>query len=85
MYPSSPLPYYSGRGGYRVQVGAFRDALHAQEAMRRLREAGFNPYYERFSDYYRIVITGIRPEEMSSVAYRLSAAGFRQVWLREEW
>jgi cell division protein FtsN len=69
---------------YRIQVGAFLDERNATEAYRRLAEAGFSPGYERYNEYYRIVLTGIRASEIENIAWRLGAANFPEVLLREE-
>ena len=82
VVPRMPDP--GGNGVYRVQVGAFSRTALAQDAYDRLRNAGFRPAFERHENLYRVVITGVRAAEMSQVAQRLGAAGFAEVWIREE-
>jgi len=82
-----PDPY--SRSVYRVQVGSFADTNHAQRSFNQLQSAGFNPFFEQFnSEQYgamcRVVIVGIKAADMASVIQRLEAAGFTDVWLREE-
>ncbi|MDR1446128.1 MAG: hypothetical protein LBI90_04450 [Treponema sp.] len=46
----------------------------------RLVEAGFSPNYERYGDYLRVVVSGIREGERENVTRRLGAAG---AWFQE--
>jgi cell division protein FtsN len=69
---------------YRVQVGAFRAARNAKEAFDRLASAGFSPAFESYGDLYRVVISGIRAQDVPAIAQRLGNAGFAEVWIREE-
>jgi hypothetical protein len=83
ILPRRPDP--ASRAIYRVQVGAFLDERNAVEAYRRLVSAGFSPAYERYQNYYRIVLTGIRAREVEDIAWRLGAARFTELLLREEY
>jgi cell division septation protein DedD len=74
---------YSG-GVYRVQVGSFSNTGLAQQCFQRLQSAGFSPFYEPYGDMYRVLIIGIRAADMEWVVQRLAAAGFSEVWVREE-
>jgi rare lipoprotein A len=69
---------------YRLQVGAFSNEINAREAVFRLREVGFDPAYEFYGGYCRVVITGIRAPDMEIVISRIGTAGFGQVFIREE-
>jgi hypothetical protein len=82
IIPRRPDP--ASHAIYRVQVGAFLDERNAVEAYRRLTAAGFSPAYERYNDYYRVVLSGIRANEIENVAWRLGAANFSEALLREE-
>jgi rare lipoprotein A (peptidoglycan hydrolase) len=82
IIPRRPDP--ASHAIYRVQVGAFLDERNAVEAYRRLMAAGLNPAYERYNDYYRVVLSGIRANEIENVAWRLGAANFSEALLREE-
>jgi rare lipoprotein A len=95
---SVPIPAYSSlpaeiKGGippagtgksYRLQVGAYKIPRNAVEAFERLRQGGLNPAYERNGEFYRVVLAGIRPEEVALIAEKLGAAGFREAIIREE-
>ena len=79
-----PIPEtYTGKN-YKVQVGAYRQPEHAVEALEKLKKAGLTPSYERFGDYYRVVVAGIKQEELRAVSERLNIAGFKEVLLKEE-
>ena len=82
VIPKMPDP--AGKGIYRVQVGAFSRSAFAQKAFDKLKAAGFNPAFERHNSLYRVVIPRVSAAEMSQVAQRLGAAGFAEVWIREE-
>jgi rare lipoprotein A len=69
---------------YRVQAGSFRIARNAVDAFERLKNVGLNPAYERNGEFFRVVVAGIRGEEVQSVAEKLGAAGFREALIREE-
>ena len=63
---------------YRVQVGSFRVARNAVDTFVRLREANFEPAYERHEDFFRVVLTRIPGAEIQPVIDRLIALGFRE-------
>jgi rare lipoprotein A len=69
---------------YRIQVGSYKVARNAVEAFDRLKNVGLNPVYERNGEYFRVVLSGIRSEDIESVTGRIGAAGFRDPLLREE-
>ncbi|GHV84539.1 hypothetical protein AGMMS50230_01470 [Spirochaetia bacterium] len=74
---------YTGKN-YRVQVGAYKQPQHAVDAFEKLKNAGLNPAYEKYDDYYRVVLTGLKQDELKNLAERIGRAGFREVLLREE-
>ncbi|GHV41801.1 hypothetical protein AGMMS49546_18540 [Spirochaetia bacterium] len=69
---------------YRIQVGSYRIARNAVETFDKLKNAGLNPVYERNGELFRVVLSGIRSEDVESVTTRIAAAGFRDPLLREE-
>ena len=69
---------------YKIQVGAYRQPEYAIEAFEKLKKAGLNPVYERYGDYCRVVISGLRQEELKTISGKLINAGFKEVMLREE-
>jgi len=74
---------------YRLQVGSYRVARNAVETFERLKNAGLDPAYERFTDtenvdYFRVVLPGIRGTDIQSTTERLMVYGFREALIREE-
>ena len=69
---------------YRLQVGAFSNEINARDAVFRLRELGFDPAYELYGGYCRVIITGVRSGDVTAVIQRLGAAGFEQIFIRED-
>jgi rare lipoprotein A len=76
----SPIP----NKVYRLQVGSYRIARNAVDSFERLKNAGLNPAYERNGEFFRVVLAGIRAEDVQSVAEKLGAAGFPEALIREE-
>jgi rare lipoprotein A len=79
----SPPETGSGKR-YRLQVGSYKIPRNAVETFDRLKNAGLEPAYERHEDYYRVVLAGVRAEDVSAVAEKLGTAGFREALIREE-
>jgi len=74
---------------YRLQVGSFRNAKNAVEAFDKLKASGLSPNYERFIssdnvEYYRVVVAGVHGNDVQYTTERISAAGFREVIIKEE-
>ncbi|MDR1277678.1 MAG: septal ring lytic transglycosylase RlpA family protein, partial [Treponema sp.] len=67
---------------YRLQVGSYKAARYALEAFDKLKNLGLSPAYERYGEYYRVVLSGIRANEIPSLAERLGTAGFSEVLVR---
>ncbi|MDR1655848.1 MAG: SPOR domain-containing protein [Treponema sp.] len=69
---------------YRVQVGSFSSIAAAVRARNLAINAGYNVYYERYKDLYRIVLIHVPSEDIPLIAKKLGNAGFRELWAREE-
>jgi cell division septation protein DedD len=67
---------------YQVQVGAFKSRLGAQDAIDRLKKAGFTPDFEEHKGLTRVLIPDVRGREVRNISQRLYRAGFREVWIR---
>ncbi|MDR3145066.1 MAG: septal ring lytic transglycosylase RlpA family protein [Treponema sp.] len=78
------IPPAGADKSYRLQVGAYKIPRNAAETFDRLKNAGLNPAYERNGDYYRVVLAGLKPEEIQDAAVKIGAAGFREALIREE-
>jgi rare lipoprotein A len=55
------------------------------DAFDKLKTVGLNPAYERSGDVYRVVLAGIRAEDVEAIAGKLGNAGFTEAVIREEW
>ena len=69
---------------YRLQVGAYIVPRNASDAFDKLRNAGLSPAYERYGDYYRVVLPRLRAGEIQPIAQVLGNLGFREAMIREE-
>jgi rare lipoprotein A len=69
---------------YRIQVGAYIQPKNAVEAFDKLKRAGLDPAYEKYNDFYRVVLAGIKNAEVQTVAEKLGQAGFREAIIKEE-
>ncbi|GHV36105.1 hypothetical protein AGMMS49546_00780 [Spirochaetia bacterium] len=82
------IPQSGSRKAYRLQVGSFLISANAVRAFNKLRDAGLDPAYERYSDYtgdyIRVVLPGVRADDIPSHALKIGVAGFRDIWCREE-
>ena len=79
-----PIPEFITSKLYKVQVGAYKQQEYAMEAYEKLKKAGLNPSYERYGDYCRVVLLGLKQEDLKAVSDRLAVAGFKEVLLKEE-
>jgi rare lipoprotein A len=78
------MPNSDNTKTYRVQVGSYQFTWHAIEAFDRLTTVGFQPAYESYGDYIRVVIPGVPAMDMPSVARLLGRVGFTEALIREE-
>ncbi|GHV10611.1 hypothetical protein FACS189491_00440 [Spirochaetia bacterium] len=79
-----PIPAPAPNKVYRIQVGSYKVARNAVEAFDKLKNQGLSPVYERNGEYFRVVLSGIRSEDVESVTSRIGAAGFKNPLFREE-
>jgi rare lipoprotein A len=69
---------------YRIQVGAYRVLRNATEVFDRLKNIGLNPAYERNGEIYRVVLAGVKADDVQLIAEKLDGAGFQEALIREE-
>jgi rare lipoprotein A len=69
---------------YRLQVGAYKVARNAVEAFEKLTNSGLNPVYERNGELFRVVLSGVRGDDVKSITEKIGSAGFREALIREE-
>jgi cell division septation protein DedD len=77
------LPAQGDRKLYKIQVGAFVNKRGADQLFTALQNAGFSPVHEKFGNWNRVVISGVRGSDVSDMTRRLSSVGIKTVWLRE--
>jgi rare lipoprotein A len=69
---------------YRLQVGAFKTPKNAVAAFDKLKSIGLSPAYERSGEWYRVVLSGIKADDVRSIAEKIGQAGFPEALIREE-
>jgi rare lipoprotein A len=69
---------------YRLQIGAYKVPKNAVAVFEKLKSIGLNPAYERNGDLYRVVLSGIRADDVQAVAEKIGQAGFTEALIREE-
>ncbi|MDR2144704.1 MAG: septal ring lytic transglycosylase RlpA family protein [Treponema sp.] len=74
----------AGNNLYRIQVGAYVQPKNAVDTFDRLKRAGLNPAYEKYNDFYRVVLAGVKSAEVPAVAEKLGQAGFREAIIKAE-
>jgi cell division septation protein DedD len=77
------LPVQNDRKIYKIQVGAFASKTRADQLFTALQNAGFAPAHEKFGNWNRVIISGVRASEVSGITRRLGSVGVKTVWLRE--
>ena len=82
---SDPV-YSQGTSGvlWRIQLGAFVREENALRLVVQLRKAGLDPAYERTEKAIRVVLPGIRPEDLEKVKEVLAEHAFTDYVIRQE-
>jgi len=78
------IPPTGSSKSYRLQVGAFTVPRNALNAFERLKNAGLNPAYEQNGEFYRVVLAGLKANEIQTIAQILANNGFPEAIIREE-
>jgi hypothetical protein len=78
------MPDPASQGLYRVQVGSYADPQNAQAAAEFLVRMGLSPAYEQYGKVWRVVLPGIRAQQLTAVAQQLGAMGIGEAWIRKE-
>ena len=78
------IPNNSSTKLYQIQVGAFKIMQNAENAYYKLIIEGFNPAYETYLDYTRVMITGIPAVQIPGYLIKVKQAGFDEVIIRED-
>jgi hypothetical protein len=69
---------------YRLQIGSYLVSANAVRVFNQLRDEGLRPAYEKYGNYTRVVLSGIRANDVSRHAEEIGALGFAEIWCREE-
>jgi cell division protein FtsN len=78
------IPPDGSSKSYRLQVGAFTVPRNALNAFDKLKNAGLNPAYEQNGEFYRVVLAGLKANEIQAIAQILANNGFPEAIIREE-
>jgi hypothetical protein len=78
------IPQRGSKKIYRLQVGSYLVSANAIRAFNQLRNEGLRPAYEKYGNYTRVVLSGIRADDVSRYAEKIGALGFAEIWCREE-
>ena len=78
------IPRAGSTNLYRLQVGAYKIPRNATDAFDKLKKAGLNPAYEYGGEFYRVVLPGLKAEEIESIAQILGNTGYHEALIREE-
>jgi len=78
------IPDYNSTEPYQLKVGAFKSAQNAENAYYKLIIEGFNPVYEKYLDFTRVMITGISANQIPDFLKKVKQAGFNEVIIRKD-
>jgi len=67
---------------YQLQVGAYKIINNAEKSYAKLRAASLNPSYEKYMDFTRVLIKGIRAADVPAYIERIKRAGFPEVYIK---
>jgi len=67
---------------YQMQVGAFKLTQNATNAFEKLRAASLNPSTEKYLDFTRVMIKGVRAFDVPAYIERVRRAGFSEVFIK---
>ncbi|MDR2630278.1 MAG: SPOR domain-containing protein [Spirochaetaceae bacterium] len=78
------IPPPDSTTSYRIQLGSFRTPGNAEAAFIRLKNAGFNPVYENYRNFTRVLLAGIKGWNMSLILKNIELLGFKEAWITED-
>jgi hypothetical protein len=76
------IPDASDNRLYQIQVGAFKVVRNAEGVFERLTDASLNPSYEKYLDFTRVIIKGIRAGDIPLYIERVRRAGFSELFVK---
>lgn len=78
------IPDYNSTKIYQIQVGAFKINQNAENAIKKLKNNGIFPVTERYQDFTRVIVKGIKASQVNSYLNNFKKAGFNEVIIRED-
>ena len=76
------IPNPSDSNLFQIQVGAFKIIRNAEGVYERLINASLSPSYEKYLDFTRVIIKGIRAADVPFYIERIKSAGFYEVFVK---
>jgi hypothetical protein len=67
---------------YQIQIGAFKIIQNAENSFEKLKSASFNPSLEKYLDYTRVLIRGVKASDVPYFLERIKRAGFSEVFIK---
>jgi hypothetical protein len=67
---------------YQIQIGAFKIIQNAENSFEKLKTASFNPSLEKYMDYTRVLIRGVKASDIPYYLERIKRAGFSEVFIK---
>ena len=78
------IPNIESTQTYQIQVGAFKIIQNANNAFLKLQSNGFNPVYESYFDFTRVLIPGVPAGQVRTHLAGIKSLGFDEVIIRED-
>jgi hypothetical protein len=66
---------------YRIQMGAFKVAVNAENTLSRLKNAGYEPVRELYRGFTRVFLGGIPSRDIRRILGHIETLGFREAWI----
>lgn len=82
--PASPSTIVASGISWRIQLGSFSTEENARRLVIKLREAGFDPAFEKTDKMTRVVLSGIRDAQLAETKEKLKACGYKDYLVRQE-
>jgi hypothetical protein len=67
---------------YQIQVGSYKDIRNAENSFEKLRTASLNPSYEKYLDYTRVLLRGIKAGDIPSYIEKIKRTDFPEVFIK---
>jgi len=67
---------------YQLQVGAYKIIKNAETSYKKLKAASLNPSYEKYMDFTRVLIKGIKAADVPAYIEKIKKAGFSEVYIK---